>query len=146
MGDQASETLLVAAPIESVFAVIADVEHYPEWAPDVSTVEVLDHDEANRPRDVKFSADFSGRTTTYTLRYDWSQAPAAVSWTQQSGDVTSRVDGSYELNAKGDGTEVRYSLSVDLKVPLPGFVKRRAESRIIGTALRGLQTRVEASA
>jgi hypothetical protein len=32
---------------------------------------------------------------------------------------------------------------VDLKVPLPGFVKRRAEGRIMGTALKELKVRVE---
>jgi len=142
VGDQASETLVVTAPIDHVFATIADVEQYPQWA-NVSTVDVIERDGEGRPSDVKFSADFSGRTSTYTLRYDWSKAPEVVSWSQSSGDLTSRVDGSYELAAKGDGTEVRYSLSVDLKVPLPSFIKRRAESRIIGTALRGLQTRVE---
>ena len=44
----------------------------------------------------------------------------------------------------GDGeTEITYRLVVDLKVPLPGFVKRRAEGRIMGTALRELKARVE---
>ena len=41
------------------------------------------------------------------------------------------------------GTEIAYRLVVDLKVPLPGFVKRRAEGRIMGTALKELKVRVE---
>ena len=36
-----------------------------------------------------------------------------------------------------------YELSVDLIVPIPGFVKRRAEARIIKTALLELKSRVE---
>ena len=48
------------------------------------------------------------------------------------------------LAPSGDGaTEITYRLVVDLKVPLPGFVKRRAEGRIMGTALRELKVRVE---
>ena len=31
----------------------------------------------------------------------------------------------------GVGQQVRYDLSIDLVVPLPGFVKRRAEHRIL---------------
>jgi hypothetical protein len=34
-------------------------------------------------------------------------------------------------------------LEVDLIVPIPGFVKRRAEGKIMGTALRELKKRVE---
>ena len=41
------------------------------------------------------------------------------------------------------GTEITYRLSVDLVVPIPGFVKRRAESKIMATALRELRLRVE---
>jgi hypothetical protein len=38
---------------------------------------------------------------------------------------------------------VTYHLEVDLLVPLPGFVKRRAESRIVSAALRSLRTHLE---
>ena len=36
-----------------------------------------------------------------------------------------------------------YHLEVDLKFPVPGFIKQRAAARIVGTALRQLRTRVE---
>ncbi len=63
---------------------------------------------------------------------------------QTDGDITRRLDGSYLLAPSGDGgTEIVYKLVVDLKVPLPGFVKRRAEGRIMGTALRELKAVVE---
>jgi len=42
-----------------------------------------------------------------------------------------------------DRTRVTYHLAVDLVVPLPGFVKRRAESKIVHTALRELRAHVE---
>ena len=42
--------------------------------------------------------------------------------------------------------EVVYHLEVDLVVPLPGFVKRRAEAKIIRTALPELKARVESLA
>jgi hypothetical protein len=38
---------------------------------------------------------------------------------------------------------VRYELSVELRVPIPGFVKRRAEGHILHAAVRDLKTRVE---
>ena len=54
-----------------------------------------------------------------------------------------RLDGEYEFTPIPDdpnSTQVTYYLSVDLVVPLPGFVKRRAEARIMHTALDELKT------
>jgi len=50
---------------------------------------------------------------------------------------------AYTVSPTSDGgTEVRYDLAIELVVPLPGFVKRRAEVRILNT-LRELKTRAE---
>ncbi len=62
---------------------------------------------------------------------------------QDSGDITARVDGQYEFAPVPEGTSVTYHLEVDLKFPLPGFIKQRAAARIVGTALRQLRDRVE---
>jgi hypothetical protein len=45
----------------------------------------------------------------------------------------------------GAATDVVYELAIDLVYPIPGFVKRRAEGRIIKTALGELKARVEGS-
>ena len=68
---------------------------------------------------------------------------------QWAGDLQRELDGAYHLRAipgeggDPDGTEVVYELSVDLVLPIPGFVKRRAEARILKTALTDLKTLVE---
>ena len=56
------------------------------------------------------------------------------------------MDGSYDIYPSDDGSsDITYHLVVDLKVPLPVFVKRRAEGRITYTALKELRARVETS-
>ena len=64
----------------------------------------------------------------------------------ESGDLERELDGAYQLHESAGEpghTEVVYELSVDLVLPIPGFVKRRAEARIIKTALSELKARVE---
>ena len=61
----------------------------------------------------------------------------------EPGSVISAMSGSYALVKQPAGTEVTYELSVDVRVPLPGMLKRRAEKMIIDTALKGLKARVE---
>jgi hypothetical protein len=80
------------------------------------------------------------------LRYDYSAAPDAISWSQVASDLTTKLDGRYRFEADGSGTKVTYELDVDLMVPLPGFVKNRAASRIMTQALRELKTRAERGA
>ncbi len=85
-----------------------------------------------------------GRSTSYTLRYD--HGPAHLGWELVRGDIKRKLDGPYELAPGGtEGrTLVTYHLDVDLIIPLPSFVKRRAEQKIIHTALREHRARVEA--
>jgi hypothetical protein len=142
--EQVTERAMIRGTPEHCYEVLTAFEAYPEWAADIKAVTVDERDDQGRAVRVTFRAAAFGRSTSYTLRYDYHAAPSELSWTQVAGDLTRRLDGSYELVSSGDGaTEITYNLVVDLKVPLPGFVKRRAEGRIMGTALRELKSRVE---
>ena len=134
----------VRGSTQSCYAVVTDFERYPEWAADIKAVSVDARDPEGRASRVTFRAAAFGRSTTITVDYDYSSAPGRLSWVQSHGDITSRYDGSSEFEDVGGGeTEVTYTLDVELRVPIPGFVKRRAESRIVGTALRELKAKVE---
>ena len=146
MSDQATESIVVAAPPERVYAVVTDFPNYQTWAADLKEVTIVDADDDGTTHKVRFRAAAFGRSTAYTLLYDYSQAPQKLSWVQESGDITSRIDGTYEFAAVPEGTLVTYHLEVDLKFPVPGFIKQRAAQRIVGTALRQLRSRVESLA
>ncbi len=143
MAETATEYISIAAPPERVFAVVADIESYPEWAKDVKDVVVRARDDQQRPTEVEFRASALGRSTHYTLAYDYSAAPGALRWTMLKGDIQRAIEGAYTFSADGlGGTNVRYDLVVELAAPLPGFVKRRAEVRILNT-VRELKVRAE---
>lgn len=146
MSEQATERTVINAPAALCYEVAADVERYPEWARDVKDAVVVARDDEGRPLDVAFRTAAMGRSTSYTLRYDYSGAPARLAWRLVEGDLTQTLDGAYEFSPVTDdpeSTEVAYHLEVDLVVPLPGFVKRRAEAKILRTALPELKARVE---
>lgn len=148
MADQATERIVISAPPERCAEVALDVERYPEWAADIKEVTVAERDDQGRASRVTFRAAAYGRSTTYTLAYDHSGAPQRLAWELLEGDIMRRLDGSYQflpVDDDPDSTEVVYDLVVELLIPLPGFVKRRAESKIMNTALRELKARVETS-
>jgi ribosome-associated toxin RatA of RatAB toxin-antitoxin module len=146
VAELATERMVVAAPSEQCFAVVSDIERYTDWVGDIKEVTVQSRDAEGRPAEVAFRAGAFGRSTSYTLSYDYSAAPRALAWKQIAGDLTSKLDGRYSFERTDDGsTEVTYTLEVELRVPLPGFIKRRAQSRIMHTALEELKARVESS-
>ncbi len=145
MIDEMTMTTVVTASPEDCYALISDIEHYPDWATDVSSATVIESDPDGRAVQASFRVDALGRSARYTLAYDHCEAPHRISWKLVDGDVVKQLDGRYEFNSTAEPgrTEVLYQLALELAVPLPGFVKRRAERRIAHTALADFAARLE---
>ncbi len=110
-------------------------------------VHVLEHDDEGRGTQVEYRAAALGKSIRYVLDYDYSEAPAAFSWKFIEGDMLRRLDGTLPVRCRGPtSTRVHYELAVELAVPLPGLVKRRAAGLIMGSALKELKKQVEAVA
>lgn len=143
MPEQAHEQVVVAATPSMCFGIAADFEEYPTWAGDVKSVSVLGRDADGRATRVEYRASALGRSIRYVLDYEFADAPRAFSWSLVEGDMLRTLDGRYAFAPHDDGTLVTYDLAVDLSVPLPGMVKRKAAGVIIGSALQGLKRTAE---
>lgn len=143
MADRTSSSITVDAVTADVMAVIADFPRYPEWADGIKEATVVAADGDGRAAEVRFTLDAGVVRDTYSLAYTWT-GDDAVEWDlAQPGTVVSGMSGSYHLSSDGTGTRVVYALSVDVKIPMPGLLRRKAEKTIIGTALKGLKNRAE---
>lgn len=145
MADAVTEHMTIHATKQACLDVLLDFEHYPEWARDLKEVEVLDRDEQGRGHLVKYRAAGMGYSTSYTLEYDYDDD--RVSWKLVDGDLVRTLDGCYAFAPAADdpdAVEVEYQLTAELRMPLPGFVKRRTQHKIMHTAIKELKTRVEA--
>ncbi len=142
MADLASSTITISAPPDEVMAVIADIDHYPEWTGQIKSAEVLDADADGRPRQARFVMDAGVLKDEYVLQYDWTAQGVDWQLVGTSAVQKSQV-GSYAVAPRADGTEVTYSLSVDIAMPMLGMFKRKAEKMIMDSALKELKKRVE---
>ena len=146
MEEQVAERMIIRGTPEDCFTVLTEFEHYPDWAADIKTVTIDERDRDGRAALVTFRAAAFGRSTSYTLAYDYAEAPHVLAWKLTQGDITTKLDGSYVFDpGDGGGTEVTYHLEAELRVPIPGFIKMRATSRIMATAMRELKARVEST-
>ena len=147
MADRTESSIVIAAPPGEVLDVIADFEAYPEWAGEVKHVRVLAEEGDGWADQVEFTLDAGAIKDTYVLDYEWDiveDGTGVVSWSLVTAQVLKAMNGSYTLDADGDGTRVTYRLAVDVKVPMIGLLKRKAEKVIVDTALKELKKRVEA--
>src|SRR3954470_16628168 len=146
MADSVTEHTTIAATRNECLQVLLDFERYPEWAKDLKEVTVLERDGQGRGVEVRFRAAGMGYSTSYTLRYDHSD-PDTLAWRLIRGDLTRKLDGQYHFQDDPDGgVQVTYQLEAELVVPLPGFIKRRTQLKIMHTALKELKSRVESQA
>ena len=142
MAEQASSSITIDAGPEAVLAVIRDVEQYPTWTNGISKAVVLEPGK-DGPAKVVFSMNQSGLADEYTLEYEW-QADGCTWKLAAPSKLQKNQHGSYRLSPDGTGTKVVYLLTMDLKMPMIGLMKRKAEKIIIDTALKELKKRVEA--
>jgi ribosome-associated toxin RatA of RatAB toxin-antitoxin module len=146
MADRTESSIVVDAAPGDVLDVIADFDAYPEWTGAVRQAEVLEEDEDGWPRTVRFVLDAGALRDTYTLAYTWDfteDGTGTVAWTLVEAGILKAMEGSYRLLGADDGTEVTYTLSVEVKMPMLGMLRRKAEKTIIDTALKELKKRAE---
>lgn len=145
MADQTTSSVTIDAAPADVMAVIADFERYPEWAKGMREVRVASTFPDGRAEQVDFSLDAAPIKDDYTLSYRWDD-DRSVRWSLVRAKVLKAMEGSYELAERDGATDVTYSLTVDLTIPVIGMLRRKGEKVIIDTALKGLKKRVEQGA
>lgn len=149
MAEKVSESITINASPEEVMAVIAQLEDYPNWGAGFTGVEIVSAHDDGAPKDVAFSITTPVGKDTYEISYVWTGSEA-VRWTLNSDEsgkpkssMMRKLDGVYRLAPEGDGTKVTYELEIDPKIPMMGFMKKKAASAIVDQALHGLKRRVE---
>ena len=95
-----------------------------------------------------FVLDAGAIKDAYVLDYTWrvgAKGTGTVSWQLvEAEQVLKALDGSYTLSGPPQGpTTVTYQLAVDVRIPMLGLLKRKAEKSIIATALQELKKRAE---
>lgn len=151
MFERTSRSIIIDGSPQRCLAVITDYVRYPEWVQDVKSVEVLRHDEDGRAGLVRYRVAAMGRSASATLEYFYGSNPLRVSWHLVEGEPIRRYDGRYVLEAVSGSdsaprTKVTYDLEVEVAVPLPAFVRRRSEVRVVRAALDDLRQRIETGA
>jgi hypothetical protein len=138
----------VDAGVERCWAVVEDLERWPQWQQGLERLDVVERDEQGRPVVCDTVSDAKITKVRCRVRVSYDQ-PQHLSFTRMQSDDVDQMDGSWELQEKGDGrTHAVYKLAVDpghvgfMARPLekalrPIVVGRRAQELAREVAARG---------
>ena len=136
MSEKSSSTIVIDAPLTDVQAALFDIATYPEWLTSIKKADVLESDDQGRALKAKLSIDAGMMKDRVTLDYDWSAAPASLSFTMDEADLLTQMDGTYFIKALDeDSTQVTYELTVAVSLPVPAMVITKAQQQTIDAAL-----------
>lgn len=143
MSKKSSSTIVIDAPLADVQAALFDIATYPEWLTSIKKADVLESDDQGRALKAKLSIDAGMMKDRVTLDYDWSAAPASLSFTMDEADLLTQMDGTYFIKALDeDSTQVTYELTVAVSLPVPAMMITKAQQQTIDAALKELAARV----
>ncbi len=139
----ATRTVQVTAPIERVFAVIADYERYPQFLPEVKAVRLSDRrgGEVNVHYRVQLI-----RSVRYTVRMVEEQ-PSRISWTFVEGEVMKDNKGEWRLEPDGaGGTRITYTVEARFGALVPRAITDKLIETSLPSMLEAFRRRAESTA
>src|SRR5919107_2653064 len=135
---EGENTIEIDAAPEACYAVVVELDRYPEWQSQVRSAEVLERDAEGRPVVVETVSDARVREIKYRLRYT-HEPPGRMSWVYVDGDVKD-LYGEYVFEAiDGGRTRATFRLSVDpgrrLGLLLRGPLAEKVRDYVMGSTL-----------
>jgi ribosome-associated toxin RatA of RatAB toxin-antitoxin module len=70
-------------------------------------------------------------------------APLTIDWKYVEGEVVANSVGGWRFSPEGEGTAVEYTVSLDVRAPLPGFVLRKVTDGLVTASLPNMFASLE---
>ena len=141
--DHAVQTVVIAAPFDTVLAQVRDVESQTEWVKEVLEAELLEEYEDGTPATARFKSSTTIGTDQYTLAYE--HFDDGMAWSLVKGKLQTAQDARYTLRPLGDDrTEVTFDLNISHNLPVPGFIRSRVIKGVVSSTVTGLKSYLEA--
>ena len=135
-----SREVVIDATPDEILDVLFDLESLPKWSSAHREVEVLERDADGHPTKSRQVVKVVGVSDEQVL--DYTVHDDGVSWKLVSAKAQKGQHARYTLTPEGNSTRVHFELTVDLGVPVPGFLIKKGAKGLMETATDGLRKRV----
>jgi coenzyme Q-binding protein COQ10 len=138
----ASRSILIDAPIETVFGIITDYEKYPEFLSEVKAIKVSERRAGEAL--VQYEVNVL-KTIRYTLKLK-EEKPLRVSWSLVEGELMRENRGSWLLEPQGKQTRATYSIEMNLGPLVPKAMVNALVDSSLPKMLESFKKRAEGKA
>jgi ribosome-associated toxin RatA of RatAB toxin-antitoxin module len=144
MSDYSAGTANIEASSEAIFAILKDLDSYPQWSASIKSVEIAERDGAGNPSKANLKVEAGVLKDRVSLDHDWSKAPNEISFTLEDAGLLTEMSGIFTLKSlDADTTEVSYQLKVALSMPVPDIMRKKQEQATIDQELAKLKAHAE---
>ena len=137
-----SKTVEVAAAAESIMAIVADFESYPQWNEEIKGCWVLARYDDGRPSQLRLDVTVQGQAGTF-ISAVYYPGENQIFTVLQQGDHFDKQEQKFSVVAMGPTSLLTVDLDVETKLPIPKPMVKKAVSDTLDYLADNLKARAE---
>ena len=138
-----SKTVEVAASAESIMAIVADFEAYPEWNEEIKGCWILARYDDGRPSQLRLDASVQGFEGTY-IQAVYYPGDNQIQTVMQQGDLFSKQEQIFSVVAMGATTLLTFDLDVEVAMKgVPDMMVKKLVNDALEHLAGNLKSRAE---
>lgn len=138
-----SKTVEVAAPADTIMAIVADFESYPLWNEEIKGCWVLARYDDGRPSQLRLDVVVQGQSGTFITAV-YYPAPNQIYTMLQQGDHFEKQEQTFSVVALGPTASLlTVDLEVETKMPIPKSMVKKAIGDTLDYLAGNLKARAE---
>jgi ribosome-associated toxin RatA of RatAB toxin-antitoxin module len=138
-----SKTVEVSASADSIMAIVADFESYPQWNEEVKGVWVLARYDDGRPSQLRLDAAVSGFDGTY-IQAVYYPGENQIQTVMQQGELFSKQEQLFSVVAMGPSSLLTVDMDVETTMPVPKPMVKKMVNDALEHLAGNLKDRAEA--
>jgi ribosome-associated toxin RatA of RatAB toxin-antitoxin module len=137
-----SKTVEVAAPADSIMAIVADFESYPVWNEEIKGCWVLARYDDGRPSQLRLDVVVQGQSGTF-INAVYYPAEYQIYTVLQQGEFFEKQEQKFSVVPIGATSLLTVDLEVETKLPIPKPMVKKAIGDTLEYLAGNLKNRAE---
>jgi ribosome-associated toxin RatA of RatAB toxin-antitoxin module len=137
-----SKTVEVEAPAETIMAIVADFESYPQWNEEIKGCWILARYDDQRPSQLRLDTSVQGMDGTY-IQAVYYPGENQIQTVMQQGDLFSKQEQMFSVVAMGPTSLLTVDLDVEVSMPVPAMMVKKVVNDALEHLADNLKKRAE---
>jgi ribosome-associated toxin RatA of RatAB toxin-antitoxin module len=137
-----SKTVEVEASAESIMAIVADFESYPQWNEEIKGCWILARYDDGRPSQLRLDTSVQGMDGTY-IQAVYYPGDHQIQTVMQKGDLFKKQEQLFSVVDMGATALLTVDLDVEVTMPVPAPMVRKVVNDALEHLAGNLKARAE---